>query len=293
MGHSNKKKKLTANQQIDKRLSSICKFGESRDRYKQYNNDSKYIFSHRTKQNYFKAMRHLFFYCKEKYGIKDVRDCEQYVNEYIQDCRNRNLSSYTQKSYLSAFRKYYDSSFSDVVTDSRARSKIKRSRYDTKRARNFSIENNRDLIDFCKSTGLRRSELETLTGGDTKVYFDEKGDAYISGVKGKGGKVRDVRILANNPNVIRKIKNTAADQPVWGTVHSAANIHGYRADYAQALYKSVARPAGQLKQEEKYICQRDMAGVVFDRKAMKIVSESLGHNRIGIVAQNYLYNFEN
>jgi hypothetical protein len=28
---------------------------------------------------------------------------------------------------------------------------------------------------------------------------------------------------------------------------------------------------------------------VFDRKAMKIASENLGHNRIDVIANNYMY----
>jgi hypothetical protein len=42
--------------------------------------------------------------------------------------------------------------------------------------------------------------------------------------------------------------------------------------------------------EEKYICRKDKAGIVYDRRAMKIVSKQLGHNRISVIASDYLHN---
>ena len=130
-------------------------------------------------------------------------------------------------------------------------------------------------------------ELEHLRGGSATQHAD--GNWYIDNLKGKGGKIRSVPILNNDPDIINKISNTPSSDLVWGPVHSAADIHGYRADYAKALYNQNERDLDQLKFSEKYYCKNDMAGTSFDRQAMQIVSNALGHNRIGIIAQNYLY----
>ncbi len=66
------------------------------------------------------------------------------------------------------------------------------------------------------------------------------------------------------------------------------NVHGYRADYCQALYESIARDTSHLDRKDLYICRDDM-DLRLDRKAMKFCSEQLGHSRIGIIAYNYLY----
>lgn len=51
-----------------------------------------------------------------------------------------------------------------------------------------------------------------------------------------------------------------------------------------------ARPIESLERAEKYICRKDKAGIVYDRRAMKIVSKQLGHNRISVIASDYLHN---
>lgn len=35
--------------------------------------------------------------------------------------------------------------------------------------------------------------------------------------------------------------------------------------------------------------RKDRAGEVLDKRAMAIVSKNLGHNRISVIAQSYLY----
>lgn len=82
----------------------------------------------------------------------------------------------------------------------------------------------------------------------------------------------------------------ASSTKVFSHIHSKADIHGYRAVYASKLYKRYARPIESLERAEKYICRKDKAGIVYDRRAMKIVSKQLGHNRISVIASDYLHN---
>ena len=80
----------------------------------------------------------------------------------------------------------------------------------------------------------------------------------------------------------------AGNGKVFAHIPVAADIHGYRREYATAYYKAIARPVDTLKPQEKYICRKDKRGIVYDRRAMLAVSRSLGHNRIDVIAGHYL-----
>lgn len=289
MGRRRKPNSDVLKYQINNKLQSIFVPGESRHQAK---NDGTYIekiYSVRSFKNYREWCNNFANYVGKYHpDCRKIEDAKIYVDDYIQKIREEGKSPYTQKSYLSALRKLYNDDFEEVKTDKRCRANIVRSRSYNISNRKFSETKNADFIHFCQHTGLRRSEVERLHGGCVSLHSD--GHYYINQVKGKGGKVRDVRILNDDIDVINKIMNTSADHLVWGIVSNHANIHGWRADYAEALYKSVCRDVDALPRSEVYHCQRDMLGVNLDREAMRIVSNSLGHNRLNVIAENYLYN---
>lgn len=86
----------------------------------------------------------------------------------------------------------------------------------------------------------------------------------------------------------------------WMFEANCADIHGYRAEYATAIYKAHARAieeipydrvnrgTGRRYQSEVYTCRKDEAGKKLDKAAMLICSKALGHNRISVVADNYI-----
>ena len=88
--------------------------------------------------------------------------------------------------------------------------------------------------------------------------------------------------------IVQKIKNTQPGKKVWGKVHSCADIHGYRAMYATQIYKMHARELKKIPKEDKYFCKRDLQGVLLDKQAMLAASNALGHNRIDVIANNYI-----
>ena len=49
-----------------------------------------------------------------------------------------------------------------------------------------------------------------------------------------------------------------------------------------------ARPIESLKHDEIYYCRGDRKGTWLDKNAMLAASKALGHNRISIIASNYL-----
>ena len=283
---------------MTRQAQSLCdkvsKIGQSRNDWKEEHDGSRcpFIVSNKTYDTYVKQVATFGNWCKETYGINSLEKMEKYVPAYIEHLKEEERSPYTQKLALSACRKVYNNPYEDVKTDSRQREDIHRSRYVTGMSRHFSEEKNSDLVEFCKHTGLRRSEVESLKGGCVSKHDD--GHYYIDHVYGKGGKIRDVRILDDNKNVIDRINNTAPDERVWGPVHAACNVHGYRRDYAVEMYRQCERPLNELDRKDIYYCRKDMKGQSFDRQALREVSNYLGHgdSRDNTIVGHYLYGMD-
>ena len=213
------------------------------------------------------------------------------------------------------------------------RENIKRSRGVRVRDKHFSKTNNDGLIKFCQGTGLRRKELQELRGKDlmTRAQIEAEiselkkllpaeltpdaekrlgmlkdalmfREDYFTHVRnGKGGRERVSPIVGPNiEQIVERIRNTPAEEKVWQHVHQSADIHGYRAEYATAIYKSHARPiveipydrvnkgTGHRYQSQVYTCRRDESGRKLDKAAMLVCSKALGHNRLEVVANNYI-----
>ena len=201
------------------------------------------------------------------------------------------------------------------------------------RDRHFSKTNNDELIKFCRGTGLRRCELEQLRGKDlvtrsqiekeisrldtipaeSRTPVDEKrftmlqdarlfdGEYFTFVRNGKGGRERLSPIIGQNTEqIVERFRNTPPEEKVWQHIHKSADIHGYRAEYATAIYRSHARDikeipfdrvnrgTGRRYQSEVYVCRKDEAGKKLDKSAMLVCSKALGHNRISVVADNYI-----
>lgn len=77
-------------------------------------------------------------------------------------------------------------------------------------------------------------------------------------------------------------------------------MHGYRADYATMLYKKYARPIEELNYNRKikcadgkyrseiYVNRGSDKGKKLDRRALRIVSIALGHNREDTAIASYI-----
>ena len=153
-----------------------------------------------------------------------------------------------------------------------------------------------DVIDVAKLTSEKEKRLNILK--DTRLFDSEY---YLNVRNGKGGRERISPIIGKNEKqVVERIKNTEFDEKVWQHVHQSADIHSYRAEYATAMYKSHAKPideipydkinkgTGRKYQSEVYTCRKDEAGRKLDKAAMYVCSKALGHNRICVVADNYI-----
>lgn len=286
--------------QIQERLSALTMYGESKHAAKAGGEYKKHIYSYKTFDNYLDHCCRFAKYCRNNYKCKTVESCKPYINQYLESLKRDN-SPWTIKAVASAIAKLYGISSKDLdKTPSRHRVDIKRSRGEAKQDKHFSEAKNTALVSFLKATGLRRSEAETLRGNQLR-YHDGRYYIAIIGNQGKGGRERELPII-NNVALVVSMMEKAGDNLVFGKIHSACDVHFYRGCYAADLYRQNARDykiclrspfydreRGKLCRNSVYHCRTDLKGKWFDKEAMLIVSQALGHNRISVIASNYLY----
>lgn len=297
MSYENKKSMV---RQVQENLESKLKIGSSKHADKAAGIADKYIYSYNSFRDYMKHGNYFAAWAKEVHGCKTLEAARPYADEYLQKVIDENKSASTQKLTASALAKIYECSTTDfnVKTDSRRREDITRSRGDKVRDRHFSIERNKELVNFCQCTGLRRSELEALR--PTQLVREADGSYWLD-IKGKGGRLRHAPIMGTPEQVKAVVERIQASEGrVWGKVHNAADIHGYRSEYATRVYNAHARPiseipfdrvnagSGRRYQSQVYHCRGDLKGVAYDKAAMKVASLALGHNRISVIAGHYL-----
>ncbi len=288
--------------QIQLELDSKLAIGESKYLAKQDGTYTEKIYSWETYRAYMKHANYFTSWAKETYSCKTLSECRSHVKEYLGKRIDEGLSPHTIKLDASSLAKLYGVSTKDfdIETPPRTRSGITRSRGITTRDKHFSEKRNSDLVNFCKSTGLRRAELENLKGD--RLFFKNNKPYIRVDTATKGGKVRDVPVIGTPErvqDVIKKMQE-AGEEKVFGKAHNAADIHGYRREYAQSLYNSLARDikdipfdrinkgTGRMYQSEIYHCRGDKQGVKYDKLAMEEVTKALGHNRISVIGGNYL-----
>lgn len=285
MGHKNKPNRGSLVKQAQDTLDAKLQIGRKKKPDKLSGISQNYIYSWETYHSYLKHCCYFVKWCKENHGCKTIEQCKAYASEWMKT--RENLSVYTQKMEASALVKLYGCTLEElnIHTAARQRKDITRSRNTVKRDRHFSESNHAELVAFCRATGLRRAELQALRG--TALYQDRSG-YYLHITSGsKGGRERYAPIIGDKDLVIRLCKQ-AGDGKVFEKIPSGADIHSYRRDYATAIYQQHARPSEQLTAKEKYYCRGDRKGEVFDRAAMRIASNALGHGRIAVIAGHYL-----
>lgn len=241
------------------------------------------IYSHGTYGDYVKHINYFLKWCEDTYRCKTLKQCREHVDEWLTLRMDQGLSAYTLKLESAALGKLYQEPTTNFVpTPDRKRAAITRSRGYAQRDYGFSLAKNKEIIDFCRGTGLRRSELTNLTG-DQLILRD--GNGYI-GVRGKGGRYREAPIIGpNRDRIIDRMQQAGSDK-VWESVPSHMDVHEYRAEYATAIYEAYARD--NVPMQDRYYCKADRKGTVMDRQAMMEASKALGHSRINVVAGHYI-----
>lgn len=304
--------------EIENNLNQRSAYGQSRHEAKRDGSDKEKIFSKQTMKNYKQFGKQFAkFVYEQAPTCRHIKQAKKYIDPFIQSLIDKNYSPYTIKSYKASLSKIYGGDYCTVQTPARERKNITKNR-ENKWKGHFSELKNRDLVEFAKATGLRRSEIEALTYGDltamnigdsfADILQSEKAysKGYPSGKiqpsdtvpaikvqQGKGGKSRVAPIL--NSDIYDRLLNQLKENPklknekIFGTVPKYAPIHQYRQEYACELYKTFERESiPPFKDGEYYHCRKDKAGVSYDRRAMKMVSRCMGHNRVNVIAEHYL-----
>lgn len=270
--------------QLQQNLKSKLAIGESRHAAKHDGTASQKIFSYSTYRTYMNCGKRFTDYCKREFNCKTLEDCRAHADDYLQT--RRDLSAWTQATERSALAKIYGVSSAEFISIAQERREdIKRSRQGI--SKDFSEERNADIVTFTKCTGIRRKELPNVRGSQFVMIGKT---CYIKDVIGKGGKMRDVEIIGTQEQIgrIYTLCILAGNKKIFNSVPSHMPAHHYREEYATALYLKYARDLSRLPRSQIYACRKDKAGKHYDKHAMLIASHSLGHNRISVIADNYL-----
>ena len=285
---SKRNRQDTIKDEIYSKLSIMFREGKGRARYedKKLGLDKRYIYSSSTYHTYSNECQNFRKWIKENHPeCKHLKACRKWVNEWLQALIREGKSAHTISTRKAALAKLFQVDYSYFVeTPGRYRKNTVRSRLDVAYDKHISAKTEAYWSKITSATGLRLAELLRVRGTD---IFLKDGIYYLHVKKGtKGGKHRIARVL--DPEVAEMIK-LSGDRPAFPNVPRAFDNHHYRAVYAQRLYNLHARPVEDIPKEDRYIMRKDRKGVVLDKQAMLTVSVSMGHNRISVIAQAYLY----
>ena len=325
--------------QAYEKLTSIQAFSESRHRDKRDGSDKEKIYSYKTYETYWQQTRYFLKWLKINHpGCKNLKKAKKYVNLWLEHLVEQGYSAWTIHTACAALCKLYGIDRDDPKRfrpPTRHRADIKRSRGVAARDRDFSVTNNYEIIEFVRSTGTRRNVLSKIIGSDlwssSQVFgrirelnaLSERTDAqnrelrmlretmelfpmyswFLMHRRDKGGRQRLSPICGPGAAaVVARMQATPPNERVWLHVPAGMDVHGYRADYATALYKAHARRiedipkdrinkgTGRLYSSEVYNCRKDERGKKLDKRAMLLVSKALGHNRLSVAGDFYLRN---
>lgn len=338
MGRRNKNYFISLRQQAHNKLISMQAFGTSKSDAKTREVDYDKIFSYNTYQTYWKHVKYFVRWIGIKHpDCTTLKSARKHVNEWLQERVDQGLSAWTIQTEAKAIGKLFNIRPDDpnyFKPPKRNRKDIKRSRVDAVRDRHFSVTNNDELIKFCKGVGCRRAALAQLKGEDlwTRAEMEEElrtasqdpeyrpegadlnalanmrealmmfpdQEYFVHFIRDKGGRSRFSPIIGKHKNqIIERMINTIPGKKVWEHIPTNADIHSYRAAYANAIYKKYSRDVNTIPYNETiivngkrkkalYVCRRDEAKKKLDRAAMIKCSKALGHNRESVVADNYL-----
>lgn len=299
--------------QIIKRLDSMTRFGESRHKAKaeqrrqaeqrgeklRFGAPVAGIFSHETYFTYRKQALHFLNWCRDNKSIgkyADLKKLQKYANDYLNDCENKGQSKYTIATRRAALSKLFGVEIQHT-TITRGET-ITRSRLEVENDKHFSEKKHPDLVLIARATGGRRSDLLKIKPEDFST--DENGLIWVKFRQSKGGKDRIAPILPQyQAQISELVAKSEQNKPIIEKINHAVDVHGYRREYAQALYREVCQdtrlqaqilanlpPRTETARGDMYYAH----GAKFSGKRddIYVVSQALGHNRLSVSVRHYL-----
>lgn len=249
------------------------------------------IYSKATFQTYKQQFRHFADWLEKAHPeAKTLEDAREFVDAYLRHLIELERSAYSISTAKAAIAKVMGVEATQfIATPPRLRADIKRSRGVAERDKHISDKKEEELARFTSATGLRRKEMTMIKAED---LFFKNGQAYLNINKGtKGGKPRIAKIVgkteAETKEIVKWIQSKKGR--LFNKLSSNYDNHFYRATYANRLYNQLKRDIDDIPTQERYVMRKERAGEVYDKQAMLLVSKALGHNRISVIAQSYLY----
>lgn len=219
------------------------------------------VYSVVTFTGYRQVAREFANWCKQNTKARTMDEAKFYAGFYLQYRIDRRLSAWTIQRDRSALRKIFQDPELcwEIEIPKRRLADIKRSRLPVDMDKHFEPDNYKDLVDFCRATGLRRHELEAICPGD--IFW--KNDKLIAFVRqGKGGKPREVTVLPGMElRVLQIMSGRQPDKPIFDHVPTKMDVHSYRAGYASARLEDAPE---------------------------EVVTQDLGHNRVDVLRGHYI-----
>lgn len=275
------------------RLQAMLKagMGSKRSKDKAEADTKNKIYSKATFETYKQQFRHFADWLEKAHPeALTLEDARGFVDEYLRHLIELERSAYSISTAKAAIAKIMGVEATQfITTPPRLRADIKRSRGVAERDKHISDKKEEELARFTSATGLRRKEMTMIRAED---LFFENGQAYLNVDKGtKGGKSRVAKIVgkteAETKEIVKWIQSK--EGRLFYKLSSNYDNHYYRATYANRLYNQLKRDIADIPTQERYVMRKERAGEVYDKQAMLQVSRALGHNRISVIAQSYLY----
>ena len=249
------------------------------------------------------------------------KDRLKHAREYIQGHIDNNYSPSSIKTYRSALGKLHGADGAEIHDDvpSRIAAENKRSRGYTLKQYKKDVKKHSLAAEIPRITGVRRETLRTLR----KEFFLEDNDGMLflklggkkATGKTKGGRPYNALIIPSNQARIREILAQFKEgELICPNPPVHLDIHGIRSIYGEDLYGFCARDIADIPTSERVILKKPKIdnsrpnqirttapsvytrddGRPFDRIALEVVSQALGHgaDRVDVVTQNYLWRFE-
>lgn len=145
-----------------------------------------------------------------------------------------------------------------------------------------------------KTNGYDLSNFRNIDGTINNISLQKRnkdGKYCILVLKSKKSKRNERIIVDQSKENIEFIKAKLKNYDEAINLPPNAPIQKCRRAYAKDYYNSIKRDVGKLNTDELYICRGNDFGKVFDKKALSIVSTSLGHgakDRETTIVHNYL-----
>ena len=242
-------------------------------------------------------------WCIENKGVSKYAKLEsikQYAVEYLKEREAQGLSLYTLKAERAALGKLYGEQIECKFEKARTYKDVTRSRGEAKRDAHFSEEKNASLVALCRGTGGRREDISKLT---KECFFVKDGNMFVRFEQSKGGRDRIAPVLPKYQKQIKELLDkTENNKLLFDVVHNGCDVHGYRREYAQELYKTVCKDEKLKAEYSKQYAPRNEPNIkgsvyrshekerpfVGERDNIYIVSQALGHNRLDVSVNHYL-----